>query len=114
MVDHPYRSAPLTLSANAPLRYAFLRRLALSASVPLPRYAFLRRPWCWIADHCWKVVRDAGAAHLMQFHPYAGCDAFCLRCGATWLDFDRYTRIHATLLESAARELLERGGPRGR
>jgi hypothetical protein len=32
--------------------------------------------------------RLEGSGHLSNLHPYAGCDAYCERCGKTWLNYD--------------------------
>lgn len=76
---HPYRTAPATEEP--------------------PRSRWWKRAWCWlVAGHRWEVTRDAGVYHLAHLHPYAGCDAFCIRCGATWLDFDSHVVTGANTL----------------
>lgn len=48
--------------------------------------------WSWIVclftGHRWKVTRINmhKAMALAAFHPFAGQDAICLRCGKQWLD----------------------------
>jgi len=45
---------------------------------------------CLIAGHRWTTLRvnPAKREALAQFHPQAGLDAQCSRCGKTWLDAD--------------------------
>lgn len=53
-------------------------------------------PWCLIVGHRWRVFRTLeGTGHLRTFHPLAGCDAFCERCGRVWLDYDFVARRRA-------------------
>jgi hypothetical protein len=49
---------------------------------------WLRRAWCVFSGHRWKVLRERGSLALVHLHPYARCDAVCLRCGREWLDYE--------------------------
>lgn len=53
----------------------------------------VRRKWwgrvvCLFWWHDWMIFRCNGmkSVALAEFHPLAGCDAVCRRCGKTWLD----------------------------
>lgn len=54
----------------------------------IPRW----RWWAWVVclftGHRWKITRTSPtkAVALAEFHPLAGHDAICMRCGKQWLD----------------------------
>lgn len=57
---------------------------------------------CWLRGHRWRVVREAPCAPwLMHLHPYAACDADCLRCGAELREAELHMR-HASYAERVA------------
>jgi hypothetical protein len=43
---------------------------------------------CLVLGHMWSTFRINASKHvaLARFHPLAGMDAKCARCGKTWLD----------------------------
>ncbi len=48
-------------------------------------------PWlCRVLGHRWRIVRIHVSRNeaLFHLHHMAGCDAFCARCRAHWLDSD--------------------------
>lgn len=61
---------------------------------PKPRW--WKRPLCWVNGHLWEMTRR-GPGFLSMLHPLAGCDAYCLRCGETWLNYDAVQRINNKL-----------------
>lgn len=58
----------------------------------------LLRPLCWLIGHGWVVTRRLkGSGHLTVYHPLAGCDAHCKRCGATWEDYESVLRVRKAM-----------------
>lgn len=62
-------------------------RISSAEVNPPPRW--WKRFTCWLSRHDWEITRDAGA-DLAHLHLLAGCDAKCLRCGATWFNYDDF------------------------
>lgn len=55
---------------------------------PAPRHTWWRHALCLLRGHDWFIYREnvAKAMALVHLHHMAGADAFCRRCGLTWLD----------------------------
>jgi hypothetical protein len=56
----------------------------------------VRRAWCWLAGHRWRVLAESYRASLLgHLHTLAGCAAICERCGLEWDDLpDATERRH--------------------
>jgi len=57
-----------------------------------------KAPVCWAVGHDWEVTRQ-GPGLLSMYHPLAGCDAHCKRCGKTWLNYDAVQRVQKELFK---------------